>query len=128
MRKVGAHIRQELILMCSDKVNSILASQSESDMKTFRWKNLMSELSENAPVFLSLLQSCTWTRNSYINRDAIIGICTAMLLKYRYSKMSLLQRILSIILYAGHSGKEVCNIVYLCSTYAFIIFRYTKDW
>ena len=37
--------------MCSDKVNSILASQSESDMKTFRWKNLMSELSENAPVF-----------------------------------------------------------------------------
>ena len=75
-----------------------------------------------APVF-------TWTRNSYINRDAIIGICTAMLLKYRYSKMSLVQRILSIILYAGHSGKEVCNIVYLCSIYAFIIFRYImKDW
>ena len=114
--------------MCSDKVNSILASQSESDMKTSRWKNLMSELSENDPVFISLLQSCTWTRNSYINWDVIIGICTVMLLKYRYSKMSQVQRILSIIVYAGHSGKEVCNNIYLCSIYAFIIFRYMKDW
>ena len=110
--------------MCSDKVNSILTSQSESDMKTFRWKNLMSKLSENAPVFLSLLQSLLG-QETHINRDAIIGICTAMLLKYRYSKMSLVQIILSIILYAGHSGKEVCNIVYLCSIYAF---RYMKDW
>ena len=95
-------------------------------MKTFRWKNLMSELSERVPVFISLLQSCTWTRNSYINQDAIIGICTAMLLKYRY--LSLVQKNLSIILYAGHSGKEVCNIVYLHSIYAFIITRYMKDW
>ena len=30
-----------------------------------------------------------------INRDVIIGICTAMLL--RYSKMSLVQRILSVM-------------------------------
>lgn len=99
--------------MCSDNASSILASQSESDMKTFRWEKLLSELSGKAPVFLSLLHSCTWIRIPNNNRDAVIGMCAAILLKYRYSKMSLVQRILSMILYAGHSGKEVCYIFLL---------------
>ena len=34
-------------------------------------------------------------------------MCVSLLLKLRYSKMALVQRMVSIILYAGHAGKQV---------------------
>lgn len=107
VKKIGILVRRELMLMCSERVNSILSSQSMSDLKTFSWKALLSELSSNAPVFLSILQSCTHTRKPRQNKDGVIGMCCAILLKFRYQNMCLVQKILSLILHAGHCGKQV---------------------
>ena len=107
MKKMGIVMRTELQSMCSERANSILTSQSASDLLQFTWDKLLKELSLNAPTFLSILNALTQTRRPRANRDAIIGICSAILLKFRFSKMIIVQKLISIILYAGHSGKQV---------------------
>ena len=104
VKKVGILLRKELVSMCSDKTKSVLKTLS---LEEFTWKHLISELSTTAPTLYSLLLSCTHTRKPRQNRDAVIGVCCAVLLKFRYSKMNLWQKIVSLILYAGRSGKMV---------------------
>ncbi len=104
LQRLGVNLRRELALMCSDKVESILQSQ---DLKCFTWDKLLLEVSEHSPILYSILQSCTHTRRPRHNRNGIIGMCCAILLKFRYGKMSLVQRMVSLILYAGSSGKQV---------------------
>ena len=107
MKKIGILVRREIVQMCSDKTKSILSSQSMSDLKDFTWDKLLTELSANAPTLLSILQSCTHTRKTKPNHNAVIGMCCAIILKYHFSKMSMVQKIMSLILYAGNSGKQV---------------------
>ena len=107
LERVGRIVRSELCRMCSEKISSCLRKQEEDIYGEFTWEMIHDELKANAPVLLSLLQACTLTRKSRENRKAVIGICVAILLKHRFSKMSLVQRIISLILYAGHSGKQV---------------------
>ncbi len=107
LKKIGIMLRQELTIMSSHKAKSILGSQDIADMKKFTWSKVLDELSLNAPILHSLLLSCTYRRRLRMNRDAIVGMCCAILLKFRYSSMSMVQRILSLILRAGSSGKQV---------------------
>ena len=72
----------------------------------FRRKNLIKELPQHAPTLLHVLKGCTLTKHKK-NRNATIGMCAAILLRFRNQKMNLLQRIISLILYAGHSAKMV---------------------
>ena len=113
IKRIGGIIRKELVLMCSDKTNSILGSQLVCDLKEFTWDKLFEELSFNAPILLSILRDCTQTRRPRTNRSAVIGMCFAILLKYRYLKVNLIQKIISMILYAGDSTKQV--IYYICN-------------
>ena len=110
LRKFGVLLRRELTLMCSEKTKSILNSQCMLDLQEFSWKKFLSKMASNAPLLLSILQSCTYTRKRRLNQNAAIGMCSAILLKLRYSKMSMVQRIVSFILYAGNSGKQVHHI------------------
>jgi len=34
-------------------------------------------------------------------------MCAALMLKHRFTEMSLVQKIISLVLYAGHSDKQV---------------------
>ena len=104
VRRIGMMVKNELILMCSERVSSLLKRQSP---KEFNWNTFMKELSTNAPALLTLLKSCTHTRIPRQNQTAVIGVCCAILLKFRYSKMSLFHKIVSLILYAGNCGKQV---------------------
>ena len=79
-------------------------------MRTFSWAKLHKELQANAPTLLSFLEMCTQTRKPRCNREGVMGMCTALLLKYRFPKMALVQRINSLLMYAGHSGKQVYYI------------------
>ena len=69
LRRIGILLRRELALMCSDQTNSILRSQSMSDLRNFTWNSLLSELSLKAPTLLSIhilvkatskLKCCDW--------------------------------------------------------------------
>ena len=105
--RIGLLVRKELQLLCSDKTNSVLKSQSVFHLREFCWDTFTSDLSTNAPILWSILYASTQTRRPAQNRKAVIGMCIALLLKLRYSKMCLVQKIISLILNAGNTGKQV---------------------
>ena len=107
LKHIGMVIRNELKTMCSDRTDSLLRAENAAQLKTFTWEKLLAELSKSAPIFLSLLHAATHTRRTKENQNAVIGICAAVILKYRFQKMNLVQKLISVILYAGHSGKRV---------------------
>ena len=109
LRHIGILLRKELSQMCSDETNSIHKSQSMSDLRNFSWDTQLKELSIKAPTLLSILQSCTYMFTPRQNRNATIGLCCSLLLKYRYSKICIVQKVISVILAAGSSRKLVCN-------------------
>lgn len=104
---LGQKLRNELASLCSEDANSILREQSPDALTGFSWGKLHDELEARAPTFLSLLEMCTHTRKPRCNRMAVIGMCAVLLLKFRFVKMSLVQKVVSLILYADHSGKQV---------------------
>ena len=105
--KIGIAVKNEVRTMCSDRTNSILRSQSQDDLKTFTWSKLLAELSVHAPILYSILQAATSVKRARINTDGVIGTCAAVILKHRFSKMSLFQKILSLTIYSGHPSKQV---------------------
>lgn len=107
LRKQTQLLQKEMKKMCSHEVNSVLLNKSSKALGRFTWKSLIDELSVNAPLLFHILQGCTMTRTPRNNRIATIGICATILLRFRHRNMNLVQRILSLILYAGHSGKQV---------------------
>lgn len=110
MKKVGILLRADLKAMCSNGADSILHSQKIPDLHSFSWVQLIRELEENAPTLLNVMQSMTYTCKPRENREAVIGMCTAILLKFRCKQMCLIQKLVSLILYAGHCGKQVLAI------------------
>lgn len=113
MKKVGRILREEIKTMCSVKTASILRSGNYEDLSNFKWESLMKELKVHAPVLTSVLYSCMKSKSQGGNRMAVIGICASVLFKYRCSRMSLVQKIVTLILHAGHCGKQV-SIYTMC--------------
>ena len=106
-KKVASAIKNELVSMCSDGSNSVLKNTSAESIKSFRWKMLIEEMKLKAPLLLELLQMCASTKKPRKNKEGIIGMCTAILLKHRRKSMCIIQKVISLILYAGHSSKRV---------------------
>ena len=44
----------------------------------------------------------------YFDEDLVVGVYCAILLRGRSQRMSLLQHVISLILYCGHASKQVC--------------------
>ena len=86
LTQVANAVKDEVRTMCSDSTNYILRSQ---DLKTFTWSRLLAELSVHAPILYSILRAATKVKRERSNTDAVIGVCAAILLKYRFRKMSL---------------------------------------
>ena len=95
--------------MASDRVSSILQSQNPDHLKEFNWDMLYRELTMFAPLLKSLLFSATKTRVARSNTNAVVGMCAAIMINHRNLKMNLVQKINSLILYAGHASKQVCK-------------------
>ena len=94
-----------------------------SDLRNFTWNSLLSELSLKAPTLLSILQSCTYLSKPRQNRSAVIGMCSALLLKHRFSKMCIVQKVISLALASGGCRKLVYMMPTLLDPWLFY-FRY----
>ena len=94
LKMLGSELAKEVRDMASDSANSILQSQNPDHLKGFTWDMLLSELSKFAPTLKSLLASAISTRVHHSSTDAVIGMCAAILIKQRNSKMNLVQRLI----------------------------------
>lgn len=118
---VGREVQKEVRNMTADSTHSILGREA---WKEFEWDTLLEELQINAPVLLSILQAATRTRAPRSNTKSVIGTRAAILLKHRSPKMSLLQKVISLVLYSGHTSNQV---IYECIIYLYrnILLTYT---
>ena len=107
LKKIGKEMPKEIRGVASDKAESVLQSQDADSLKTFHWDTLLQELSTFAPVLRMLLAAATKTQAPRSNTNAVIGMCAAILLNHQNPRMNLVQKINSLILYAGHSSKQV---------------------
>ena len=100
-KKIGSLLKYEIKLMCSNKVQSVLHSTSScSNLKKFNWNNIMDELKANAPILLhNILTSCIPSKNA--NFQATICVCSSLIFYSHFRQMNLVQKIISLILYAG---------------------------
>lgn len=105
--KMSRIVQSELKAMCSACVSSVLQDRSNEAIKTFQWTSLLSEVRINVPVLYRILLACTKTKKPRSNHLGVLGMCTAMLLRHRSDRMSLVHKIIGLILYTGHSGKQV---------------------
>ena len=112
--KIGKLIRVELCKLCLQQSTSTLRDHSKSVLTGFSWDTLEVELLSTAPVLLSILRACTETKKPRNNRTAVIGMCAALILRHRFTGMSLIQKMISLILYAGSSEKQVIANELVC--------------
>ena len=74
----------------------------------FSWNSLCTELKKHAPVLFQLLLSATSGKRRHNSEPEItISTVVAIICKQRCNSMSLLQKLLSICLYANHTSKQV---------------------
>ena len=109
VRKIGQLVRCEIAKLCSHGVKSVLHSQNRESLMDFKWDMIIEEMKCHVPLLLEILKSCTSTRRPRANRYSVIAMCVAMICKVRCSDMSLVHKVLSLILYAGHCSKKVCK-------------------
>ena len=105
--KIGKLVRLELKRLCSDKTASMLRKSSAEMFRTFDWDVVTNEFLTNAPILMSVLRESTKTNKPRVNTKAVIAMCVGLLLKHRFTKMCLIQKMVSLILYDGHANKQV---------------------
>lgn len=110
---------------------SILHGLEDDAVLSFTWQKLSTDLEATAPIFHNLLnefvkkkmrkiskKKLTKQGKSYaINDMAIVSMWAAILLRHQSQHMSLVQRLVSVLLYCGHAGlKGIKGIKYPTST------------
>lgn len=127
VHNVGRLVRREIKTLCADKFASIQRDTS-SLIHGMSLEPIFSELSKNAPILTALLmESCPSTKSDAQKRIAIT-ISSAILLKFRNPKMKLVASMFSMVLQAGHAGRQVsmhgvcmhvrmcmCHIIFICN-------------
>ena len=110
-------IQKEMTLLCSQNSNSILRWSLFEDIKQFSWEKISDELQQVTPTLYAVLRGCTNVKRRVrsiqhhekeISRNKVIlRVCTSILLHHKKMHMNALQHIISLVLNAGHSGKQV---------------------
>ena len=107
---------KEMKKLCSKRVNSLLRRKDCISLQEFNIHDIVNEMKVHAPSVLTLLRGCLQGRNRsrtnktksrVFDEDLVVGVCCAILLRGRSQRMSLLQRVISLILYCGHASKRV---------------------
>ena len=101
---VGREVQKEIRKMAAESTHSVVGINA---LKDFVWHTVIDELRNHAPVLLGILQAATKTRVPRANTNAVIDTCAVNILKQRNSKMSLLQKTISLLLYSGHTSIQV---------------------
>ena len=88
------------------------------------WESLISldfdqifeEMNSKTPTLLTLLKNCLKTKTPRSNGKIMLAMTAGIIFKHRRSSCSLLQRVISLVLYAGHSAKQVHNFLIALGT------------
>ena len=103
---MSKRILKEIKQLCSLDRCSLLRDDVEA-VKNFSWETVWGEMIQDLPTLVCLLQGL-------IKRPAdhkpLISLIISMILKQRSSKVSLVQRAVSVLLYGNGTSKIVSSI------------------
>lgn len=122
IRVVGQLLKSEVAGICSDNFHSITRQNDKecvNDFDSVR-KTLLSEMKSKAPTLFSLLTACLKTRKPRANTDTIVALIFSIMCKHRRPSACLFQRLISLILYSGHSSKQVRKLCIILFPYSFL--------
>jgi hypothetical protein len=104
--KVGQSVQRELAYTCSQEGKSLYGKKSPADLRSFNWSNLASDLKRTMPTFHSTLEACFESKPQH-KKDIVIAFLGGIIIKQRNHKVSLMQRLFSLLMYASHCPKQV---------------------
>lgn len=107
IKSLSSILKKEVAALCSNTFPSVMRCKPKQISVDFGFKSLLKELSCQAPTLLELLKSCLKTKTPRVNVNLIVAMIAALICKHRRSSCSLLQRVISLVLYSGHSSKQV---------------------
>ena len=126
LRLLKADIQKEMTLMSALKTGSVLRDSSVNAVKKFTFEAVDSDLEKYAPTLFSVLKgyvevkrrkcatACKKARRSnQPSNSTILGMCASILLRHKNANMNLFQRVVSVLLNAGHVSKQVELEVFL---------------
>ena len=114
IKLIAGVVDSECSVLCRRNNASLFRKTSVKTMSTFKWSQLVDELSLHAPTLFCLL-STTVSHSDHRNQLKVAsahhpGLCMSMavLLKERNREMCGVQSIISMLLYQSHVEKQVC--------------------
>lgn len=108
--RVGALLKKEVQCLCSEKVSQLLTNLPK--LSEFSWINYLEVIKSHAPFIVNLLLmilSGKKKKNEDVNR--ITGLIISIITCFKRNSLNIVQKIVSILLYAGHCSKEVMNLL-----------------
>lgn len=103
--QVGALLKREMRHLCS---NNVADSITSIKLANFSWSNYFRKIKSHAPCIVELL-TLILTGKSKTNKD-IIRVIVSIITSFKRSSMNVVQKMISIILYAGHCSKQVNKV------------------
>ena len=94
-------------LVRADKFPSVHRDASKSKLEDFSLVPLFAELSEHAPILTAVLTESCPSKKSDEQKKLAVVVSSAVLLKFQNPKMKLIAAIFSLVLQAGHAGRQV---------------------
>ena len=104
---IGRRIRLELKGLCADKFSSVHRDVTKSTLSEFSVVPAFEELSQHAPMLTTVLMESCPTKKSDDDKKVAVVVSSAVLLKFRNPKMKLMASVFSLVLQAGHAGRQV---------------------
>ena len=113
--RVLDQIDSECTKLCQNSPQSLFSKVSVMEWVDFRWEQFIHELQVKAPLLLQMLSTIS-SHNDHRNKlkhgtAHFPGICmaAAVILNERSQRMTGIQSLLSLILFAARVDKQVCS-------------------
>ena len=106
LEQITISVRREMKGLC--KKDSIFTMNLKTVLETVTLEHLLGIIQSNAPILCSVV-SAALARSKRDPPTLPLLAILCIIMKTRSQRMSLLQRLTSLIMYAGHAGKQVDN-------------------
>ncbi len=105
---VGQMLQRKYIFLCSNSHKNLLTEEPNKDLDGLV-QRIICEVHDRAPTLFLLLGWAMKTRQPHSNTNILISTITSMICKHRKASACQFQRLISLVLYNGHSSKQVLS-------------------
>ena len=106
LSEIGKIVQKEIKELCSNNYHSIIREHSPTALECFSWRTITLEVMQKAPTLYAIIEKCLMSSNE--SSRHLLCVFVSVVLKSRNPHMCMVQAMVSILMYAGHAGKQVC--------------------